>query len=122
MNDNPTSQKPKPSKLSVILTVLVVISLAMLAWPVFVTIRAKANRQDKAIEGNLRIISSGVDQYYLDRGVSSVALTDLMGSNSSQYVKTFQTVANETYPAILVQGQAVTASGIAGARTLTYGN
>ncbi len=33
-----------------------------------------------------------------------------------------QTVANETYPVVLVQGQPITASGIAGARTVTFGN
>ena len=120
MNDNPPPQKFKPSKISVVLAVLAVISLAMLAWPAYATYRAsKAHSQDLSVTSNLRIIASGADQYYVDRGVSSIALTLLAGTNSSQYFQ-LRTVANETYPAVLVQGQAITASGIAGARTITY--
>jgi hypothetical protein len=33
----------------------------------------------------------------------------------------WQTVAQETYTPVIVQGAGITASGIAGARTVTYG-
>ena len=123
MSDDPPPQKFKPSKISVVLSVLAVISLAMLAWPAYATYRAsKAHSQNLSVVSNLRVIGTGADQFYLEHSVSSVALTDLMGTNSSQYIRHFATHANETYPAVLVQGQAITASRIAGARTITYGN
>ena len=104
----------------IMIVVVIIGLLAAMAIPAFQKVRSSS--QDKAVSNNLRMLSTGADQYYLERGVSSVATTDLMGSNSSQYVKTFQTVANETYPAVLQQGTAITASGVAGARTVTYGN
>jgi type IV pilus assembly protein PilA len=36
------------------------------------------------------------------------------------YVKALNTVAGETYPANFTQGVAITISGIAGVRTVTY--
>ena len=84
--------------------------------------RSRSHALDQATLGNLRQLATGADQYFLAHSVSSVALAELIGRNSSQYVRTFQTVANETYPTVLVRGQPITASGIAGARTVTYGN
>ena len=102
------------------IVVVIIGLLAAMAIPAFQKVRASS--QDKTVLNNLRQLYTGMNSYYLERGASSVATTDLMGSNSSQYVKTFQTVANETYPAVLVSGSYITASGIAGARTVTYGN
>jgi type IV pilus assembly protein PilA len=42
----------------------------------------------------------------------------LVGSTS--YVKSLNTVANETYPTAFTQGITVTVAGIAGLRTVTY--
>src|SRR5476649_1174982 len=104
----------------IMIVVVIIGLLAAMAIPAFQKVRSSS--QDKAVTNNLRQLGTGADQYYLERGVSSVATTDLMGTNSSQYVKVFTTVANETYPATLFQGAAITASGVAGARTVTYGN
>ncbi len=80
-----------------------------------------ANSQDKAVIGNLRQIGAGADQYFLENGVSSVASATIVGTNRSQYVMSFQTVAQETYTPVIVQGRAISANGVAGARTITFG-
>lgn len=50
-----------------------------------------------------------------------MASSTLVGTNSSQYVKSFATVAQETYTATVVQGAGISAFGVAGARTVTFG-
>lgn len=103
----------------IMIVVVIIGLLAAMAIPAFQKVRASS--QDKSILNNLRQLNSGAVTYYLERGVSSVATTDLMGSNSSQYVKAFLTIAGESYPAVLMEGVAITASGVAGGRTITYG-
>ncbi len=121
MNDEPEPQKPPMSKVGlVVVSVLVVLALAFLAW--WMPAASKAGSQDMAVSGNLRQLSTGADLYYLEHGVTSVAFTEFVGTYRSQYITDFHTVANETYPAVMVQGRAITASGIASARTVTYGN
>jgi hypothetical protein len=79
-------------------------------------------RQDKVVTNNLRQIQAGADQYFVEHpGVSSVESVTIVGTNSTQYVKNFVTVAQETYTAIIVRGQGISAMGVAGARTVTYG-
>ncbi len=68
---------------------------------------------------NLRQLSHSAEQYYNEFGVSSVTSASLVGTNSSQYVRTFSTVAQESYTATLLSGSPLTASGIAGTRTVT---
>lgn len=78
--------------------------------------------QDKAVTNNLRAIKAAADQYFLDHpGVSAVALATLVGPNPTQPIPKLWTVAHETYNPVIVQGRAVTAAGIAGARTINYG-
>lgn len=110
---------PAFTLVEIMIVVVIIGLLAAMAIPAFQ--KARSSSQDKSILNNLRQLSSGAVTYYLERGVSSVATTDLMGSNSSQYVKAFQTIAGESYPAVLVEGTALTASGVAGGRTITYG-
>ncbi len=76
---------------------------------------------DNTIRINLRQLSMGAEVYFTENAVSSVASVTIVGTNSSQYIMSFATVANETYTRIVLQNHAVTASGIAGARTITYG-
>ena len=104
----------------IMIVVVIIGLLAAMAIPAFQKVRASS--QDKAVLNNLRQLGSAADQYFLENGVSTVTSVDLVGTNSSQYVKAVNAVANETYVSTLSQGSAVTATGVAGARTITYNN
>jgi type IV pilus assembly protein PilA len=104
----------------IMIVVVIIGLLAAMAIPAFQKVRA--NSQNKAVTNNLRQLSSGAEQYYLENGVTTVASADLVGTNSTQYVKVVSTVAKETYSTNLTQGQPVTALGVAGARTISYSN
>jgi hypothetical protein len=76
---------------------------------------------DKAVSLNLRMLAAGADQYFHNHpDTKSVASVDLIGINPSQYIMPFNSVAHEIYIAVIVKGQTITASSIAGARTVTY--
>ena len=95
MHTTKKSQSTKGFTLVEIMIVVVIIGLlAAMAIPAFQKVRT--NSQDKAVLNNARQLSAGADQYYLENGVSTVILTDLLGPTS--YVKALNTVANETYP------------------------
>ena len=114
------TQNKKGFTLVEIMIVVVIIGLlAAMAIPAFQKVRASS--QDKAVTNNLRQLSAAADQYFLEKGVSSVASVDLVGTNSTQYIKNVAPVAAETYSDIQ-QGSPVTATGVAGARTITYSN
>jgi len=104
----------------IMIVVVIIGLLAAMAIPAFQKVRASS--QDKAVLNNLRQLGSAADQYFLENGVSAVASSNLVGTNSSNYVKAVQTVAGESYAATLNQGAAVTATNVAGARTITYNN
>jgi type IV pilus assembly protein PilA len=111
------TNKTKGFTLVEIMIVVVIIGLlAAMAIPAFQKVRTSS--QDKAVLNNARQLSAGADQYYLENGVSTVTLTDLLGPTS--YVKALNTVANETYPATFTQGVTVTIQSVAGTRTITY--
>jgi type IV pilus assembly protein PilA len=120
MSDNELSRKSTRDKALVVAVIFVLGLLAALGWT-NLQATGKAHSQYNAVMGNLRMLSQAAEQVFTDQGISSVAYTTLVGTNSSQYVRTFATVANETYPAVILQGTAITASGIAGARTITIG-
>ena len=100
----------------IMIVVVIIGLLAAMAIPAFQKVRSSS--QDKAVLNNVRQLASAADQYFLENGVNSVALTSLVGPTN--YVKTFQTVANEAYPANYTQGVTITVTGIASARTVTY--
>lgn len=110
-------RRPQAFTLVEIMVVLVFIGLLIaLAVPALQKVRLAA--QDKAVLNNLRQLGAASNQYFMECGVSEVALSTLVGSDG--YVKSLPIVANEVYPSALIQGAPITASGIAGGRTITY--
>jgi type IV pilus assembly protein PilA len=100
----------------IMIVVVIIGLLAAMAIPAFQKVRT--NSQDKAVLNNARQLSAGADQYYLENGVSTVLIANLIGPTS--YVKALNSVANETYPTNFTQGITVTVQSIAGVRTVTY--
>jgi type IV pilus assembly protein PilA len=117
MNPVNIKRSTKGFTLVEIMIVVVIIGLlAAMAIPAFQKVRT--NSQDKAVLNNARQLSAGADQYYLENGVSSVILSDLIGPTT--YVKALNTVANESYPLGFSQGTTITITSVAGVRTITY--
>jgi type II secretory pathway pseudopilin PulG len=113
-------QRPSNDLVMVAAVVVVVGLVAVLIAKGFLADQDRAT--DKAVIGNLRMIQAGADQYFMEHlGVSSVASTTIVGTNSTQYVRNWATVAQETYTPIIVQGHGISAWGVAGARTVTFG-
>jgi type IV pilus assembly protein PilA len=100
----------------IMIVVVIIGLLAAMAIPAFQKVRQSS--QDKAVLNNARQLSAAADQFFLENGVSTVASVDLVGATN--YVKAVNTVASETYPSDFTQGIAITISGVAGARTVTY--
>jgi type IV pilus assembly protein PilA len=100
----------------IMIVVVIIGLLASMAIPAFQKVRQSS--QDKAVLNNARQLSSASDQYYLENGVSTVTLADLLGPTS--YIKALNSVANEVYPAGFSQGTTITIGSVAGARTITY--
>ena len=100
----------------IMIVVVIIGLLAAMAIPAFQKVRTSS--QDKAVLNNARQLAAAADQYFLENGVSTVAQTSLVGA--SNYVKALNLVANETYPTDFTQGQTITITGVAGARTITY--
>jgi type IV pilus assembly protein PilA len=90
--------------------------LAAIAVPTFQKVQRSS--QDKAVLNNARQLSAASDQYFFEHGVTTVALTDLVGFGA--YVRALNTVAGEVYPANYTEGVTITVTGIVGSRTLTY--
>jgi type IV pilus assembly protein PilA len=100
----------------IMIVVVIIGLLASMAIPAFQKVRTSS--QDKAVLNNARQLSAASDQYYLENGVSTVTLSDLLGPTS--YIKALNTVALETYPSYFTQGTTITIAGVAGSRTITY--
>ena len=100
----------------IMITVVIVGLLAAMAIPAFKKVRQAS--QDKAILNNARQLSGAADQYFLENGISTVSISELVGM--SNYVKSLSLVANETYPGVFTQAEAITIIGVAGVRTITY--
>lgn len=102
--------------LEIMIVVVIVGLLAAMAVPAFIKVRTAS--QDKAILNNARQLSGAADQYYTENGVSTVTLGNLVGSTN--YVKSLNLVASETYPGGYTLGETITILGVVGVRTITY--
>ena len=100
----------------IMIVVVIIGLLAAMAIPAFQKVRTAS--QDKAVLNNMRQLASAADQYYLENGVTTVAQTNLIGSNS--YIKNLSTVAFEVYPVNFTQGTTITVTNVANSRVLTY--
>ena len=92
--------------------------LAVLLAPAYRKVRALA--QDNTVRNNLRQLANAENSYFLERGVSSVTSETLLEKTPTRDAISIIPVAGEIYPAILIKGAPVTASGIAGERTVTF--
>lgn len=119
MNRNVKSSKGF-TLVEIMIVVVIIGLLAAMAIPAFQKVRASS--QDKAVLNNLRQLSSAADQYFLEKGVTSVNTTVLVGTDTTQYLKPIQLVAGEAYSDPIQQGQGLTASNISNARTVTFTN
>jgi type IV pilus assembly protein PilA len=100
----------------IMIVVVIIGMLAALAIPAFQKVRMAS--QDKAVLNNARQMAAAADSYFLESGATFAASSNLVGATN--YVRTLNTVAGETYPTNYTQGVTLTISGIANARTLTY--
>ena len=100
----------------IMIVVVIIGLLAAMAIPAFQKVRSAS--QDKTVLNNARQLSAAADQYYLENGVSTVTISNLVGTTN--YVKALNLVANESYPGGYTQGIAITITGVAGVRTITY--
>ena len=101
----------------IMIVVVIIGILAALAIPGFQKVRLAS--QDKAVINNARQLAGAADQYMMEHGVQFVAYGSLVGSTN--YVKSIDLVAAETYPSNYTAGVTITILGVAGARTITYG-
>ena len=92
----------------IMIVVVIIGLLATMAIPAFQKVRETS--LEKAIRNNLRQLASGADQYFIENGVTTVLLSDIVGEDA--YVGSLDVVAGETYPATITQGtdSAVTGS------------
>jgi type IV pilus assembly protein PilA len=111
-----TSNSKGFTLVEIMIVVVIIGLLAAMAIPAFQKVRTSS--QDKAVMNNARQLAAAADQYFLENGVSSVTQGALVGSTN--YVKSLNLVASETYPGGYTQGEAVTVLAIAGQRTITY--
>jgi type IV pilus assembly protein PilA len=102
-----TKSKKGFTLVEIMIVVVIIGLLAAMAIPAFQKVRTTS--QTKAITNNLRQLASAADQYFLEYGVTTVAQTELVGTD--KYVKTLDSVANETYPTNIVQGTDLSATG-----------
>jgi type IV pilus assembly protein PilA len=100
----------------IMIVVVIIGLLASMAIPAFQ--RVTNASQDKAVLNNARQLGAAADQYFLQSGISTVSISELLGPTS--YIKALNTVASESYPTVFTQATPITVSSVAGTRTITY--
>jgi type IV pilus assembly protein PilA len=100
------------------IVVVIIGLLATMAIPAFQ--RVTQASQNKAVLNNARQLSSAADQYFMESGVSTVTLSDLVGPTT--YIKALNSVASENYPSAYTASVTITVNSVGGTRTITYQN
>src|SRR5271155_3080052 len=93
----------------IMIVVVIIGLLASMAIPAFQ--RVTNASQDKAVLNNARQLGAAADQYFLQSGISTVSISELLGPTS--YIKALNTVAGESYPTVFTQAVPITVSGVA---------
>ena len=92
----------------IMIVVVIVGFLAALAIPAFQKVRAAS--QNKIIVNNVRQITAAADQYFLENGVTTVIVDDLIGYD--RHIKALPELANGDYAAAITQGGNYEVSGL----------
>lgn len=100
-------------EITIVVTFIAV--LAAIAIPAFARVIDRS--REAAVVNNARQISAALDTFYVDNGTTTARWADIVGS--SKYIKEFQAVAGESYPATYTQGEPFTITGIGGHGSLT---
>jgi type IV pilus assembly protein PilA len=82
------------------IVVVIIGLLAAMAIPTFGVVRQQSRM--KAVTNNLRQISTAASQYMLNNGQTQAAFSDLIGTNTDNYVRSISPVAGEDYTGIVV--------------------
>jgi len=84
----------------IMIVVVIIGLLAAMAIPAFSKVRQQSRL--KAVTNNLRQVSTAAQQYFLDKGVTVAAYTDLVGTGTDNYVRNVSPVAGEDYTTLTV--------------------
>lgn len=85
----------------IMIVVVIIGLLAAMALPAFQKVRTTS--QNKAVTNNLRQISSAAQQYFLEHGVTSVDLDELVGTD--KYIHLIEQVKEEVYPTTITDSE-----------------
>ena len=79
----------------IMIVVVIIGLLAAMAIPAFNKVRAQSRQ--KAVINNLRQLSSAAQNYMLENGVSQVAYSSIVGTDTSMALRPIAAVAGEDY-------------------------
>jgi len=87
----------------IMIVVVIIGLLAAMAIPAFQKVRT--NSQNKTVTNNLRQLNAAAQQYFLEQGATTVNYADIVGTETSKYIKSIQIVAAEVYPTTITATQ-----------------
>ena len=98
----------------IMIVVVIIGLLAAMAIPAFQTVRVTS--QQKAIINNMRQIAGAANQVFLEEGIDTVLLTDLLNTGTYPLIKVPTVaalqVASETYPTSITAGGTILVTGV----------